>query len=290
VENEINQNLAVPTPERLKKHWPYFVLVILVLSLLGLIFFKRTPDVEPNNNLGNVIRKTGPSEYSDAEVLFAVYDPLHRTPENFYKLDLYSGLPGTNDYLNQIVLCVNNWVEMRIRSEDIIKDRGKSGIEENENHMYYEIIAEDTEQSGDKFFYHFRLFKCSYVSDLNYQKVDDYWKPVLKDVEYGTIAFRPLVPKKIKELIEYLWLSDNHNMFGAAVVDSYYTEDQNYIYYYLYDTIHVGGDWGICDQVSLLENIYKIDKESGLIKYSGKHIKTIKGECPHGDYSAYPQE
>jgi len=99
----------------------------------------------------------------------------------------------------------------------------------------------------------------------------------------GVFNKRPTT-RKVKNLIEYLWFVHNYNSASNKVLTSFTTNQNSFVQHVLYELKTVGGDFGTCDEITLVESIYTVQKESGEITLaSQKNIRTIDGRCYDGD-------
>jgi len=125
---------------------------------------------------------------------------------------------------------------------------------------------------------HHRVFKCTYISDLQHKI---YWKKdnSNSDSYIGIFAQKPISVEGVKELVEFLWYFREGNTKGSKVLSSFTEDDGSSIKHTIFETRTVGGDWGMCDQITLIESVYTVDKNSGEIKLTQEDIKTVKGKC-----------
>ena len=94
----------------------------------------------------------------------------------------------------------------------------------------------------------------------------------------GQFNKKPYVSGKVKELIEYLWFTENYNTGGRKVLDSSISVDRLHFICMLNEIQIVYGDWGIRDEITVLESMYFINKTDGKITYSQEVLKTIQGK------------
>lgn len=79
----------------------------------------------------------------------------------------------------------------------------------------------------------------------------------------------------IKYVMDYLYYNDTYNIEGFILLNSIIEENDNEYKYTFYEIETCYGDWGLQDQVSLVKNVFIINKESGEVSTTSEVIKTI---------------
>jgi len=221
------------------------------------------------------------AEFTDQGILNAVYSN-YKYPEDFYQEDLkgaslyyentISVRPPVEREHKWIELCTDNksqaleWSESSSKNSACYRDL----IDERETEKYFEGRRGYSEKPSDIILS--RVHKCSYLDRSKYDKFE-------RGTTLGRFNQRPVTIENVKELIEYLWFIENYNIDGQKVLSSF-TEDQgDSVKHTIYETHVVYGDWGVCDQITLIKSEYIVDKNSGEITISQENVKTVKGKC-----------
>lgn len=94
----------------------------------------------------------------------------------------------------------------------------------------------------------------------------------------GYLKFRPLSKERVKEAIEYLWYIKNLDFSGPKVLSSAVTETPEK-YILRLEVLWFGkGDWGLNDTIALEEELFHIDKDTGLVRKYSKNLRSLRGE------------
>jgi len=215
------------------------------------------------------------SEYTDNELLNATYSD-YKFPDNFYS----ENLGDTNLYYVNTVsidsLDEGKWIELSTNSFDQAKGWSIRSTYENSQfepgkvcEKYFEFIR--TYNPVDNNLIKFRTHRASYLTRDNFDHFN-------KSDTIGVFKKQNFTDIEAKELIDYLWFTDNYNNASSKILSSYFENNQKTINVYHYELFIVYGDFGLHDKISLLKKIYKIDRNSGLIIVDKVLIRVINGE------------
>ena len=222
-------------------------------------------------------------ELSDEELLTIAYDRDFFYPDGFYK---DPALPENNVYyvntvsispVNQrdaksIELSTNDknealmWVNLTISNSSV----SYLFVEENETEKYFEFQCKE---STDSYTVLFRVHKTSY-----YRSIFDRFAPwnLDNETEFGYYDAE-IEELKVKECIEYLWLTGTFYTSTQKVIHSEIKETKDYFEVYIYSLSIVYGDWGIHDAVMVYDNYIRLNKNNRLITFEQSLQKTIYG-------------
>ncbi len=116
-----------------------------------------------------------------------------------------------------------------------------------------------------------RVHKCSYLDRSMY----DFLKP---ERVIGVFTKNNFNRNDAKELIEYLWFTENYDNASSRIHQSL-IETNNFDYvYYLYEIGIVFGDFGMKDSISYIKHTFKISISNGEIIHDKELIKIIDGK------------
>jgi hypothetical protein len=82
----------------------------------------------------------------------------------------------------------------------------------------------------------------------------------------------------VKELIEYLWFTENYNNASSKVHRGRIENIGSAYFYYLYEIEIVYGDFGMKDSISYVKHTFKINRSHGEITHDKELIKQIVGK------------
>lgn len=271
----------------------YFAFVILILAVVGIIFISEY--VQQIKEPQHLIFQSTQTEFTDKEILDAVYSD-YKVPDGFFVDVLERGEKISDSVYYERVLENNKWVFYCTNDFDAAKQHVEEDINEynqsdypdrilietteNEKFFEFKTIENQTQFPVRKYYLRYRVYKCSYIEDLQhgmYYKKDE----AIPQNYIGKFAQRLITIENVKELIEFLWYSGfgNYNIGGSKVLSSFTEDHGGSIKHTIYETRTVYGDWGLCDQITLIKSEYNVDKNSGEITLSQEDVKTVKGRC-----------
>lgn len=273
------------------------IICVIALALIGLFFVQKTKK-ETRAPETPVFHLTQ-TKFTDEDVLDAVYSD-YKTPNGFFVDTLERGEKISDSVYYEGVLENNNWIfyctkDINTAKQLVDKDIADYNRQDNrqdspdgviidtsENEKFFEFKTIENKKAfpDRKYYMRYRVFKCNYLSDLQsgmYYKKDK----SVSDNYIGIFAKRPVTTENVKELVEFLWYSAfrNYITVGSKVLSSFTEEDGNLIKHTIFETKTMHGDWGLCDQITLIKSIYTVNKNSGEIKLTEEEIKTLTGNC-----------
>lgn len=216
-----------------------------------------------------------PSRFSDEDLLHAAYDGP-KYPEGFYHEDLGGGslyyentisITPTEERGDEwIELCTDDsehareWSEMSAEASSVSREL----VGERETEKYFEFEREVSFFS--------RVHRCSYLDRSQYDRLHP--GSVL-----GQLNLRPVTVESVQELSEYLWFISNCNNGSAKALCSAGALQEDRVEHTLLEILVAWGDWGLCDEITLIETVYHVDDESGRITYEQRELRTVQGIC-----------
>lgn len=245
----------------------YINLILAVIILAGC-----DEDINKNricNLKTTFVDSTDIINYNDKDLIyFAQYG--NKYPTGFYTEDLlnnslyYVNTVSVSESQNQwIYLCTDdssqalNWIELSTHL---------TLANFTETEKFFQATGLDTS------IYHynilFRVHKCSYLDRSIYDAF-------IRNDSLGYFNKRPINETNVKEVIEYLWFTENYNIGNPKVLFTEYSETPDYCVYKLYITNFYYGDWGLCPGLNVERQIYSVNKNTGLILYNSKIIRVI---------------
>lgn len=218
------------------------------------------------------------TEFTDQDILDFVYSnyeyPLDFSKESEYwntSIYLRSSLLSqqyrdqkiTTDNVTIARDWFNDYVEQRVDSTAPLELIG-----ERENEKYFEFQCRNIRHP--QHIYLIRIHKPSYIRFSE------------KGHVLGYLHQRPITLQNVKEFGEYHFYIKSYNIYGYKVLSSFSEDKGDSIVHTIYHTRVVGGDWGMCDGITLVISTYNINKESGEITRTYKNERGIQGYCNEG--------
>ena len=268
---------------------------ILTLVLVGIVFISGCTQ-QPKNIEGyqraEIEGTKAPrfqptqTEFSDEEIIDAVYSE-YKYPESFYQEELggirlfYENtftLKPLGERDGWVELCTDNrsraseWVETSTKNSVYLSRYKNLTYDERETEKFFEfrgIRPKDQQHVILR-----RVHKCSYFRPRH-----DKHRKLERGEVLGIFGQRPITIDNVKELIEYLWFIENYNFYGRKVLSSFTSDEGSSIKHTIYETKVVVGDWGLCDEISLVRTEYVVDRNSGEVTVFPETIKILEGEC-----------
>ena len=117
----------------------------------------------------------------------------------------------------------------------------------------------------------FRTHKKSYFSRNDFESFRE-------SGSIGTFEKENFTADDAKELIDYLYYIRNYQNGSSKLLSSFVTNNQETVDVHHFELYIVFGDFNLYDEITLVEKIYQIHKESGIILISETKLRTINGE------------
>lgn len=284
--------MIVLTSYMKKRYIPFIFLIILGIIVATFVLIQR--NLFPSNEV----------HFSNEEVINIVSSDI-KTPVGFYHEDFYSGdthseqvfalfIKYEKQRVNEewVFYCSNDADEARTHVESNIEyfkqlsdayismDKKIIGTSENERFFEFSVSQNFSSRAGQvtgSETIRERVYKCSYVEDLNYDSITGAEDASITSQSYvGKFAQKPVTVKNVKELIESLWFS-RHNVAdgGSQVLVSFTQDIGSSIRHTIYETKTMFGDWNQFNETRLIKSVHTIDKESGYIELKQEKIKTV---------------
>ncbi|MBT3463720.1 hypothetical protein HOD20_10330 [archaeon] len=269
-----------------------FLIILLIIALTNCVQQQKEPSNSIKIKPQPPVFQSMQTEFTDKEILDAVYSD-YKVPNDFFKDVLETdNISYSVYYLNVMknnesaFYCTNDFnTAKQLVEKDIVEynqknnwDRILRETSETEKFFEFKTILDQT-RFPDKYL-RYRVYKCSYVTDLQYIRFyphDDY----STGIYIGILEQKPITKENVKEFVEFQWYSifNNYNSHGKKVLSSFEEMDDNSIKHTFFETKTVGGDWGTCDEITLIKSDYTINKNSGEIKLFQNDLRKIKGNC-----------
>ncbi len=211
------------------------------------------------------------SSFTNEEILAATYSdfkiPLNFYNENIGDTSIYYVNTISIDSLN------NQWIQLSTNSSEEAKywykitsgDTTVSNVGE-EDEKFFEFIYTENQNLTFKY----RSHHANYLTRDNFDYMSD-------SNTFGEFTKHNFTEYDCKELIDYLWFIDSNNNSSAKALSSFTVDQQHAIEVHHYELLIVGGDFGLHDEISLMNKVYSINKSSGNITVSEVIVSTIQG-------------
>lgn len=249
---------------------------LFFLISIGLVFFISCDKENEDEKIYEPpIFGSNQSEFTDDELLNASYTDF-KYPSDFYNenlgdTSLYYVNTVSIDSLNKekwIQLSTNNIHEAYYWCEKS-SPTGSTFSEGIQSEKFIEHLR--TYNPSDNSLIKLRAHEKSYFSC-------DHYDLFRKSDTIGFFEKDNFTNIDAKELIDYLWFNGNYNHEGSKILSSFVTDKPEKIEIHHYEIAIVYGDFNLYDEITLIEKLYRIEKESGLIIVSETNIRTINGE------------
>jgi len=249
---------------------------LIYLVITPLILFscnRKISDIDINHEIPVFVLKQ--TEFTDQELLNATYSD-YKSPSDFYKEDLgdtslyYVNTLSIDSTAEgkSIQLATNSYEKALAWSKESTYDNS-SFTDGQESEKFFEFIR--ISNPNDNLVIKFRTHKASYLTRDNY----DFFNPS------GTIGIfrkKNFTADDAKELIDYLWFVRNDNNMSSKILSSFTDDTDSFTMIHHYELFIVYGDFNLYDEITMLENIYSIEKSTGVITVSKIIDRTIKGK------------
>jgi hypothetical protein len=244
-----------------------------VLILIILLF----PSCKDEINNTNII---DPNISITDEELYSLAYANYQFPSDFYYEDSLIGslyYENTNSItpLNErdgtwFQLCTNNvdtaryWSELSSNNSSYYRDL----VSQRQTEKYFEFKRVYSINPNDIILS--RVHKCTYIDRSMYDLLNP-------GQIIGVFKKNSFIKNDVKELIEYLWFTENYNNTSSKVYKELIQNSGLFYIYYLYEIGIVYGDYGMKDILSYIKHTFKINKGSGEITHHKELVKQIPG-------------
>ncbi|MHA2254067.1 MAG: hypothetical protein ACXAD7_27190 [Candidatus Kariarchaeaceae archaeon] len=223
------------------------------------------------------------SNFTDNELLRATYSS-YRIPSDFYYVELiastYYITANTKANTGHLQLCTDNYTQASEWSNTSAENMAdfRPLISDRETEKFYEFYRKriGVGYQGREYNDHIllRVHKCSYYTPGDYNITD-------LGMEIGYYNLQTITLNSSKEFVEYLFYRVGYefNDYGMRVLSSFNEQYNNSIIHYIYFIQQIIGDFGMCDEVGLIREIYEINLTTRLVRNSFERIRSIDGEC-----------
>lgn len=267
--------------------------IVLIVSSITLFLLGGVLGYYLASPNGLIYKMTdGFGAYDDEKIMKLAYDDSYKVPEGFYSESLNGSSikyyeDGPNTFYcaksqNDATSTVDRYI---VDYNDSYKPRFEERLvnsDLNETEKYYEFNLEqiNSREGQSSFTYRFRIFKCDYISDLNYGRYDKtaYETRGSGPSEYaGVFAKTPISREDVYELAGFLWHTTSRNIAGEKVIASSTSERKDSIEIIIIEIKKSGGDWGLADIIGVYQSNFSVNKRTGEISYSQEKIKLLNG-------------
>lgn len=249
---------------------------LIYLVITPLILFscnRKISDIDINHEIPVFVLKQ--TEFTDQELLNATYSD-YKSPSDFYKEDLgdtslyYVNTLSIDSTAEgkSIQLATNSYEKALAWSRESTYENS-TFTDGQESEKFYEFIRIKNPQNNSPI--KFRTHKSTYLTRNNY----DLFNP---SDTIGIFIKKDFTADDAKELIEYLWFIKNDKNMSAKILSSFTEDTQPMIRIHHYELYIVYGDFNLYDKITLLENVYSIEKSTGVITVSKTIHRTIDGK------------
>lgn len=214
---------------------------------------------------------------SDQELYDTIYSEF-KYYQGFYFENLNGGsiyfenTVSVNRASDKIFLCTDDSITALNWSEKSANNSAyyRALVSSSENEKYFEFRRVHATNSNHILLS--RVFKCSYL-DLSLQAEINTSNWII-----GTFNQRPIKEENGTELIEFLNFTSGYQWNGKKFLASETCETNNSVRVVLFETEVIYGDWGLHDQIFLIQSTYNINKSDGLIKKEEQVIRVVAGK------------
>jgi hypothetical protein len=217
----------------------------------------------------------------DDESLLQLAYSSYKLPDGFYQEDLHNVIFQNAGVMRIHPLggrasvferCTNDRSEALAWSEspDYYGADDRQLVSERETERFFEFTWEVHRLTSRVLLS--RVDKCSYVDRSMYDRR-------AHGTMLGIFNQRPVTADNVGSLVEYLWYSENFTSVSAKVISSSGADLGSEIRHTLVEVRIAWGDWGMCDEISLVQSDYLVSKSSGEIRLTTTTVKTVQGQC-----------
>lgn len=222
------------------------------------------------------IRKVALSAEED-EIIEKAYSETYLFPDNFsYREDAVA----SPYYENTVSIRTgeNNWIELHTDDEQEARDWSETSAATSSS--YRTLIGENATEK----YFEFHRAPHSNPDEIFLSRVhrSSYFIPSFdkfnRGKRVGTLKAQTIDAATTKDFIEYMW-SNYLIGYRDKVLESTVIEYPDQIRYNLKSISIVYGDFGLCDEISIFDFDFFIDKRSGEVSFDSNLIKKLTGKC-----------
>lgn len=215
-------------------------------------------------------------EVPDPDAILAAAYGGPRFPDGFYTEELggyslyyentVSILPADERTPEWRELCTDDPEQAAAWSEagSVNSSQYRPLIEARETEKHFEFVRDGRLLS--------RVHKCAYVDRSMY----DRFHPGEVLARYNV---RPVTAQGAAELVEYLWFTRYYNNASAKTLCAATSTETGAVLHTLHTLRIVYGDWDMCDQITLVANVYRVDTTTGDVTVTRSDLTTVEGIC-----------
>lgn len=246
--------------------------LILISSILFSILVSCDKKNDENISYSTPQFLPNQSAFTDEELLSATYSdfkiPLKFYFENLGDTSIYYVNTVSTDSLNSM------WIQLSTNSSDeakywssISSDDTTHFEQGKDNEKFFEFIQVRNQNHILKF----RAHHASYLTRNNYNILAN-------SNTIGEFTKHNFTEYETKELIDYLWFIKANNNSSSKILSSFAVNELNAIEIHHYELLIVYGDFSLFDEISLINKVYSVNKNTGIITVSEINIRTINGK------------
>lgn len=231
-----------------------------------------------------------PDDPEELAVWNAVYDDGYKYPEGFYTepresttsiqyLGREAAVDGKSVYLQY---STDNRNEAREIVVEALADHSRPPTltGESETERYFEFVSiSETEYVTHTVLW--RIHKASYYRPVD-MMLSSFLSGVLAPQSYEPYTMGiyggELSTEAVRELIESLWYFKTHRMGGDKVLATEFGKNGDRFVYTIKSTSVTYGDWGLYDEISVVESTFELDTGTRELRSTGcTLLKAIQG-------------
>ncbi len=246
------------------------------------------------------------SKFTDEQILEFAYSNDYNPPESFFIPEVDRN-PDSDKYRNieyyweevqeydfTRFSCANDLQEAVSRIEKMIQiGYGSSDYpvtehiaeEFFENDMFFQFEVVRDQNPSPNINLH-RVFKCNYVSQIDYYLTRDTFAYVNNGVQHiAEFANEDMTEERAQNAMDFLF----YVVGRGKIVDHSIVKDRQYVSNIFYVVKINGGDWGTCDSINLKKVKFTMNIYTGSVTMYLDHdqqSKTITGACIPNPYSS----
>lgn len=162
-------------------------------------------------------------------------------------------------------------------------DKNEARAWSNESNEYSSVNREIISESETEKFFEFKRENVKYAKDILLSRVHktSYFQPVqnkfgVSDTTIGKYN-GDLNLTSVKELVEYLWSCGTMGVSYSKVLESEIKEYNDHFEYYIQAILIVYGDFDLYDEITVYDNLVKLNKSDRELIIKTNRVKTIQG-------------
>jgi hypothetical protein len=225
-------------------------------------------------SIGAIAGEARGQPMTDDEILKLVYDRGYGTPKGFFRDPLVAD--GSHSlYFHQPGWFADDKAAAKKIVEDFLAKPSNIAVrkieEEKETNRSFDF-------RGGRIWY--RIHKPAWFTWAGKNVANTSFGVPLggKPVELGALKAQPLTADAVREFAEYDWFVHNYNMAGAKVLKSSTRVEVGFIVHTLLTTTVTYGDFGLQDEIRVIEIRYVAAKEDGKVTLTKTLHRELKGK------------